>query len=346
MCLSNNRTPQRPVTFEDTILYGAEALDAAKGKIFHYLGYFNRVSVKSPGSSGNTRRSATRPLGSGRGGDFLAEALASFSEANSGPDFGWDKPVKVAQSGNAMLFAVPAKEGTMDESSLIPVSSIPNFMKDLKKAVTPRPPVSRGGLRRGTLSANAKSIPIVVKGFDNGTYDVVIAPSAASISQVIKKVSKAKRPKSNAKLYKQLDTLYPGWTFVLFCFSEQDAEQAGCALIKYEPLREDLLYLPGLDGHTGEIEWGPVDLAHTIVVSSHKLQPGPDVNEVSYSDADVASKHPYLFTNVLGKVVSGKAPQGDFLCLIDDVRKGKFRCKRALPRGTPASVARGEAYYI
>ncbi|MBU6454547.1 MAG: hypothetical protein KGS72_22450 [Cyanobacteria bacterium REEB67] len=265
----------------------------------------------------------------------------------SGADFGWDKPAVVAKSGNAMLFAVPAKVGTMDAGSLIAVSDIPGFMKDLKKAVAPRPPQRRGGMRGGLLSADSKSMPIVVHGFDKGTYDVVIAPSAASIAMVIAQVSEAKRPTVNDQLYSELDSLYPGWTFVLFCFSEQDAEQAGCALIKYEPQREDLLYLPGLDGHAGVIEWGAVDIAHTVVVSSDQLKDGPNVNQVVYSDQDVA-KHPYLFTRVLGKVVSGRAPQGDFLCQIADIRKGEFRCKRALPPGTPASVKleRGEPHYI
>lgn len=344
MCMSNNHTPQRPVTFFDTILYGAEDKDAASGTIFHYLGYFNKVKVTGAGASTST------PENTRRGGNLSLTApipkQGRTRSDNSGGDFGWEQPVKVAKSGNAMLFAVPAKPGTMDADSLIPVSDIPNFMKDLKKAVAPRPNLRRGTLSRGSFSVDAKSAPIVVHGFDKGTYDVVIAPSAKSISSVIKQVSAAKRPKANAKLYKQLDTLYPGWTFVLFCFSEQDAEQAGCALMKYEPLREDLLYLPGLDGHTGEIGWEPVDIAHTIVVSSHKLQSGPNVNEVQYSDADVRTKHPYLFTKVLGKVVSGEAPQGDFLCDIQEVRAGKFRCKRAVPPGGPAHLKQAEPHYI
>lgn len=342
MCLSNNFAPERPVTFFDTILYGAEFRTPA-GEIEHVLGYFNKVKVTGAAPTASNPGSVRRgPVRSG-----IPSLTAPIprqgrtSSDNSGDQFGWDKAPVVKKVGNAMLFAVPAVPGSMSAESLVPVSDIPSFMKDLKTAVTPRRPVMRGS-RGIDFSLSAKSAPIVVKGFDKGTYDVVIAPSASSISKVIRQVSADKRPKSNAKLYKQLDALYPTWTFVLFCFSEQDAEQAGCALIKYKPQREDLLYLPGLDGHTGEIGWGPVDIAHTIVVGSHRLQPGPNTNQVRYSD-DV-SGHPYLFANVLGKVVTGQAPQGDFLCKIDEVRQGKFRCLRAIPPGAPKSVSRDPHY--
>lgn len=336
MCMSNNAGTE--VTFKDTILFAREYLNAA-GQIEHLLGYFNKVHARDRSNDGmlglvRGSRGAVR----GRDDDFGWDLPQHVSQENA--------PVLVDRPGNAMLFAVPALPGTMTAQSLIPVGDYPNFMKDLKVAVQPRRPLSRGGKSDGLLSFGTRAV--VVHGFDQGTYDVVIAGSAAAIASVIPEVAKEKRPVINDDLYSELDRLYPTWTFVLFCFGESTAEKAGCALMTYRPQREDILYLPGLDGHTGKVEWNSVALDHTLVVGSHLLATGGDVREVHFTDPGFAKAHPEVGNRVIGKSVSGTAPQGDFLCSIADVRNGNFRCKRQLPPGTPAHIkaAQAGAHYI
>jgi hypothetical protein len=187
------------------------------------------------------------------------------------------------------------------------------------------------GIGDGLLGA------IVVKGFDGGTYDVVIAPSARSIATVIGQVDEAKRPQLNNELYGQLDLLYPGFTFVLFCFSEDDKAKSGCAVVKYQPRTglEHLLYLPGLDGHNGKVETGEVELNNTLVVGSYRMDANAFPREVSFTDPGLKQAHPYFLDRVIGKIIpkGTMAPQGDFLFKLDDVRKGIFRAKRQLPPG-------------
>ena len=95
MCLSNNLNPQRPVTFEDTILYGAEARDSQSGQIFHYLGYFNKVSVRNAGGDQTSVTSATSNTPIRRGSRGIppfapVPKQGRTQSASGGTEFGWD----------------------------------------------------------------------------------------------------------------------------------------------------------------------------------------------------------------------------------------------------------------
>ncbi len=298
MCLSNNSYYRSRVSFEDTILLGLEVQDPSSGLVNHVVGYYNKVS---------TRKGAT------------AEG-----------DFGWNVPAPMMKVGNAMLIAVPAEPGTVNATSLVAVGKYQRLMEDYKRAVVPPRTAIRGESR---LISSAKAI--VIKGFDSGLYDVVIAPSASQISSVISQVEEAKRPQLNVELYDQLDLLYPGFTFVLFCFSEEDTAKAGCAVVKYQPRKgwEHLLYLPGLDGHNGQVVTGEVELDHTLVVGSYLMDERVAASKVIFSDEGLQTQYPFFLDRVVGKVIpkGTMAPQGDFLFLLDHVRGGAFRAKRQLP---------------
>lgn len=317
MCIGNNKYKAPQIDFNDTILLGLEVLNPTNHRVEHVLGYYNTVSARSVAAPTSSKDLGwERKHGAAAGG------------------FGWKVPRPIMSFGNAMLFAVPAKPGTLNRDSLIPVSKFPHFMQDYKTAVSPTPPQ----MRSYTLSIS-KSVdpePIVVKGFDGGTYDVVIAQKAGDIPLVISKVDEAKRPQINADLYAKLNLLYPDFTFVLFCFSEEDKAKSGCQLMKYEPHPEldHLLYLPGVDGHNGEVENGDVTLNHTLVVGSY-LMDKIAASRVLFTDPGLKATYPFLLDRVIGKVIPAgtKARQGDFLFLLDDVRKGDFRAKRELPPG-------------
>jgi len=317
MCLSNNAYQAPRVDFNDTILLGLEVLTPS-GEVEHVVGYYNTVSAR---------------IAAARGADFGCSGKQTLSADD---DFGWHVPAPVSKIGNAMLIAVPAQPGTVNASSLVAVGEYPSFMQDYKRAVAPRPPVTRGGgLLSATKGMDFSATPIVVKGFDNGTYDVVIAQTASSISQVIAQVDENKRPQINKELYGQLDLLYPGFTFVLFCFAEEDKAKSGCAVVKYQPRQglEHLLYLPGLDGHNGQVETGDVELNHTLVVGSYKMDAGAYARDVHFSDRGLTTKYPFFLDRVIGTIIpkGTQAPQGDFLFKLDEVRHGLLRAKRQLP---------------
>ncbi|OPZ91053.1 MAG: hypothetical protein BWY75_00476 [bacterium ADurb.Bin425] len=319
MCLSNNRYQTTRVTFSDTILLGAEV--EVDGKIEHLLGYYNKVAT----SGGTTQQQQNHLLSASPA--LTAPTRRGSRQARSS-DFDWStppgksaKPSPVAVMGNAMLIAVPASPGTLTAANLIPVSDYPSFMQDYAKAVGPRT-LPRGPLRRGGMLGGKSRGVEVVKGFDKGTYDVLIAGSAKAIAGALDQVDQAKRPTINQELYAQLDKLYPRWTFVLFCF---------------EPMQKfsHLLYLPGLDGQNGQIETGKVELNHTLVAASCKMSTTAATRAVDFSDFKLQEDLPFMPDKVLGKVVPAGtlAPQGDFLLQLKELRAGVFRARRALPPG-------------
>jgi len=349
MCLSNNRYQTTRVTFSDTILLGAEV--EVDGKIEHLLGYYNKVAT----SGGTTQQQQNHLLSAS---PALTAPTRRGSRQAPSSDFDWStppgksaKPSPVAVMGNAMLIAVPASPGTLTAANLIPVSDYPSFMQDYAKAVGPRT-LPRGPLRRGGMLGGKSRGVEVVKGFDKGTYDVLIAGSAKAIAGALDQVDQAKRPTINQELYAQLDKLYPRWTFVLFCFAEEAAARAGCALIRYKPMQKfsHLLYLPGLDGHNGQIETGKVELNHTLVAASCKMSTTAATRAVDFSDFKLQEDLPFMPDKVLGKVVPAGtlAPQGDFLLQLKELRAGVFRARRALPPGWKSVFGESQEapYYI
>lgn len=310
MCLSNNRYASQSVDFSDTILLALEA--KIENEIYHVLGYSN--SVRSSGKP--------RPV-------------AHIGATSGHNDFGWDvAPIQYA-TGNAMLFAIPAQPGTFDASGLMPTARYPHFMRDFARPFATNRRAA--GNRRTMMSLAGGVEPLVVKGFDEDTYDVVISPRASLIASVIEQVDLAKRPELNPVLYAQLDLLYPDWTFVLFCFQEMEREQHGCALMRYKPMEKysHLLYAPGLDGHNGVIETGNVHLNHTVIVGTYDYAKSAQVQSIYFEEDGIRNAMPWLNTRVIGKEYCAEflAPQGDFLFLLEDVRQGHYRARRMLPPG-------------
>lgn len=310
MCLSNNRYPSQAVDFSDTIILALEA--NIGGDIYHVLGYSNGVR-----SSGKPR------------------PLHHIGGASDHSDFGWDvEPIRYA-TGNAMLFAIPAEPGTFNDSGLMTTARYPHFMRDYAR------PFTRDGraedVSRTMIGFSKDHTTQVVKGFDEDTYDVIISSKASAIPSVIDQVDLAKRPAVNQALYNQLDILYPGWTFVLFCFEEMEKEQQGCALMRYKPMKRysHLLYAPGLDGHNGEVEKGNVHLNHTLIVGTYNYTKTAVTERVYFREDGIRHGMPWLSDRVIGRSYADgtEVPQGDFLFLLEDVRQGNYRARRMLPPG-------------
>jgi hypothetical protein len=256
--------------------------------------------------------------------------------ANAGGDrpFGYHAntaPTPLAL-GNAMLIPVPvamAASGKLEDRNinLIPMGPNSDFIQDYVNALEPEDWDSQS---KGLLSFSTRGggEVKVFKGFDDGLYDVVMAESASLIESVIDKVDAQKRPVINSELYAQLDKLYPNWVWLLFCFSEADSGKAGGALITYTSQYPDLIILPGLDGHSGEVETGDVDVDHTIILGSD-----------AFTAAGVSRNHwvranaPWLPESIIGSIIKDPMPQGDFLFLAAEVEAGIFNCLRDLPPG-------------
>ncbi len=177
---------------------------------------------------------------------------------------------------------------------------------------------------------------VVVSGYDAGLYDVVIASNAAAIAQALTsgKVSPSKTPVLNQVMYDQLDKLYPGFSFLLFCFDPKDSGKVGGVMVQYTPMvgSEEIIFLPGLDGHNGSIETGMVALDHTIIVGSYRMEDG-NGSVPWFTDKGAAENLPQLNCEVIGMSIAAgtMVPQGDFVVSIEEVCQGTVSIKREKP---------------
>ncbi len=85
-----------------------------------------------------------------------------------------------------------------------------------------------------------------------------------------------------------------------------------------------------LDCHTGDIPDldSAVKVDHVIAVGSHRMTGG---HRVLYRDAVPKEVAPYLLPSVIGQRYFGKMPNGDFVCQLEDVRRGAFSAARSKP---------------
>lgn len=318
MCLSNN--PKEPVNFHRTTVVGLEVQGVgADGKTINrrILGYSNVVAIPRAAATVGGVNVATAAT------SLVTAADASYASAVSN---------SAVAPGNAMLLAVPAAPGSLDASSLIPLAAYPHIFRDFADAI--RIGVSLGVGSRGADTGDA----VVVSGYDAGLYDVVIASNAAAIAQALTsgKVSPNKTPVLNQVMYDQLDKLYPGFSFLLFCFDSKDSGKVGGVMVQYTPMAgsEDTIFLPGLDGHNGSIDSGMVALDHTIIVGSYRMEDASG-SVPWFTDPGAAEKLPQLSCEVIGiSIAAGTvAPQGDFVASIDEVCQGTVSFKREKPPG-------------
>jgi hypothetical protein len=320
MCLSNN--PQEPVNFHRTTLVGLEVLGVgADGKPINQriLGYSNVMAI--PG--------LVIASGVATSGGVAADATVTSDAATAASDPALDHSVS---PGNAMLLAVPAAPGTLGPSSLIPLAAYPHILRDFANTI-----MIGVSLSVGSGSADDGDA-VVVSGYDAGLYDVVIASNAAAIAQALTsgKVSPSKTPVLNQVMYDQLDKLYPGFSFLLFCFDPKDSGKVGGVMVQYTPMvgSEEIIFLPGLDGHNGSIETGMVALDHTIIVGSYRMEDG-NGSVPWFTDRGAAENLPQLNCEVIGMSIAAgtMVPQGDFVVSIEEVCQGTVSIKREKPPG-------------
>lgn len=234
------------------------------------------------------------------------------------------KSSKSGASGNALFLPIPAKPGTMSSKSILDTSSCPHMLTDIQNAVMP---ISRGG--GGKSKSMPASRPVEV--FEHGIYTIVLAQDARDIQPALAKVPANKRPAMPAEIFSAYQRWYPGWTFALCCFDVKQETAAEPMLWAYQPLHPDRLFFPALDAHSGKAPNldAEVDVDHLIFASSHRMKGG---SVVRYSDRSISDEmKSWLPKTAIGGGYTQPMPNGDFVMMIDDVRKGTFRPKRVTP---------------
>ena len=324
MCVSLH-----PAHFSDTIVGAFVGADGRR-----YLAYQNTAANLASGAPAAATPKATttrKPVrrGTRRSGNW------SFEEAVTPKATG---KTAAASTGNAMILPIPDAVGNIE---VIDTTSCPNFLKDIRSALTPR---TRGGLRRGgSFGADSKSVRIIE--FD--VYTIVIAKSAKDLAKAIKSdaISEDRRPALNDEIFKAYAKWYPNWAIAVCCFSNTDAQRAKPLLFSYEPTKQDdkdYLFVPTLDAHDGKAPDlnAKVDVDHTIFVATPDMSNNHGMT-VFYSDPAIELGVAELLPRkVMGKVVTGSFRNGDVVFKCSDLEAGVVRGLRALPPGAPQSATK------
>lgn len=179
----------------------------------------------------------------------------------------------------------------------------------------------------------SKSMPSnrTVEVFEHGIYTIVLAQDARDIQPALSRVPANKRPAMPAEIFSAYQRWYPGWTFALCCFDVKQETAAEPMLWAYQPLHPDRLFFPAVDAHSGKAPdlKAEVDVDHMILASSHRMKGGSSVH---YTDPSISNEmRTWLPKAAIGGGFHRPMPNGDFVMMIDDVRKGTFRPKRVTP---------------
>lgn len=232
-----------------------------------------------------------------------------------------------ARSGNAMILPFPAVPKTMTRANVLDTADCRDILQDVADAVAPR----RGTDIWDALTFSLESKPPPVQVFEAaGIYTVVLAQDPRDIPAAMQQVPPSKRPALNPALFDAYARWYPGWTVALCCFNNRRAQLANPLLWWYEPMSPDRLFLPAIDGHTGDVPDLDASVAvdHVIAVGSYRMTGGRRVTYRNQLPRQVSS---YLLPSLIGRRFSESLPNGDFVCRLDDVRRGKFDAARSRP---------------
>lgn len=315
-----------PARISNTVLYAAEAapLPEDGGKIFHVLGVQNTVQNLA-------RARAKRP---GRSED----------------NWDWESPHPAPSSrtaetnGNAIILPIPAKHGTMGAHSIIDASLVPSALRDIALAAE-KTEASRDAARDQDVRRTRAFAAGVA---DGDVYTVLIvhavqraAEDSGFLRDLLREVPAERRPPLQTKLFAEHAKWYPQWPLAVCCFSNEIEMETMPIVLRYEPLKPELLFAPGLVGYDGGApDWKETArLDHTVAFATQEMRRGVPVE---YRDRALVSRGAAyerirsLFEGfVIGKKYDGDAQNGDFVARVSDVREGKVDIKRLLPPGAP-----------
>jgi hypothetical protein len=179
-----------------------------------------------------------------------------------------------SQGPNAMVLPLPARV-MPGPDNVVDTRGFRHFLDDIHDATRDWGRVPRGF--DSELHADEEEAQV----FDVGSYTVVLASSARTVSEALGRVPASKRPALNAAVLGAFEDLYPGWPLAVCCWD--GTVEAEPLLWWYEPMLPDRLFAPALDAHDGR----PPRTGAVVVVDHHvafgsTLRPtGP---EVRYQD--------------------------------------------------------------
>ncbi|HTE58395.1 MAG TPA: hypothetical protein VK694_06640 [Verrucomicrobiae bacterium] len=185
-------------------------------------------------------------------------------------------------------------------------------------------PRMRGATLGGLATRSALGAPVVV---EHGDYHLILCSSPSRILEALDQVPPSRRPAHTA----QLEALaawygewYPDHSFVLACFNGSANPRHPIA-VRYVPNNDDVVFAPGLDGHTGNVPIIGQPIVRDFYVAfavqgqqlpiSFRYQHGGFIIQPDWAplpNLGVAGFHDNRFD----------APNGDYTVAVDSLRQG------------------------
>lgn len=158
---------------------------------------------------------------------------------------------------------------------------------------------------------------------DYGDYTVILAESAAHILEALEQVPEHRRPKRSTKLEALVEwyhTYYPDYAFVLACFAEGATPQHPI-VVEYVPNNDDVLFIPGLDCHTGEIPEVGVMMQRDFWVAFGSELHQQATGDIRYSDSCTKGAY-WAPKSVVGFRDNAEGPNKDYVVPLLSVEEG------------------------
>lgn len=158
-----------------------------------------------------------------------------------------------------------------------------------------------------------------------GDYDVVLAEDAGDIIEALEGVDPMRRPNRTPELEAMVawyKATFTDYAFVLACFNG-NANPRHPIVVEYVPHNDDMLFIPGLEGHDGNLPTIGQPTARNFRCAFGAEDTTQQITP-SYRDGNIGSEY-WCPSNVTG--FYDNRPQGanvDYLVPLESVREGLF----------------------
>ncbi|MCX4971814.1 hypothetical protein [Streptomyces sp. NBC_00620] len=225
--------------------------------------------------------------------------------------------VNLADGPNAMLLHLPTYR--MSRDNFLSVGRSSDVLERMVEAVRPAARADDGIAWMGWDTAPEVEV------FEHDIYTVLLARDPAALPAALAEVPAHKRPRLSEALLRFYGERCPGYALAVCCFDNAQAAQAKPLLMWYPPIDPDVLTLPAVDCHTGEVP----DLDSEVAVDHWVLFGTDEAPEgwgfpVAYGEGMRHKLRRFLPGAVVGRRFEGALPNGDFAIGHDDLLAGEL----------------------
>ncbi|MFD6493006.1 hypothetical protein [Streptomyces sp. NPDC060188] len=213
----------------------------------------------------------------------------------------------LATGPNAMVLHLPTYR--MSPRNFLSAGSASDLLQCMVDAVKPvgaGPPADAMDWMGGNAAPE-------VQIFEHDVYTVLLAHTPAALPAALAQVPEHKRPALGEELWQFYERRYPGQALAVCCFDNEQAAQAKPLLMWYPPIDPDVLTLPALDCHTGDVPEPGAEVAvdHWVLFGTDEAAEDWG-SRVDYGHDVPEDLRPFLPRRVMGEYFGGTLPNGDF----------------------------------